>query len=56
MSKRTSQRQTKRTQKQSTLVAVWVPTELVEKLDSLARERDSDRSKIIRSAIRKATA
>jgi metal-responsive CopG/Arc/MetJ family transcriptional regulator len=51
-----SQRETKRTQKPSTLVAVWVPNELVDQLDKLAKEKDSDRSKIIRHAIRKATA
>lgn len=55
MSNSSSQRQTKRTNKASVLVAVWVPTELVDQLDRLAREKDSDRSKIIRSAIRKAT-
>lgn len=55
MSNPTSQRKTKRTKETSTLVAVWVPTELVVQLDRLARERDSDRSKIIRGAIRLAT-
>jgi metal-responsive CopG/Arc/MetJ family transcriptional regulator len=56
MSTPMSKRQTKRSQQSATLVAVWVPTDLLEKLDSLARVKDSDRSKIIRSAIRKATA
>lgn len=56
MSKNSSQRQNKRTQKPSTLVAVWVPTDLVERLDQLAKAQDSDRSKIIRHAIRRATA
>lgn len=56
MNNRMSQRKTKRTQKASTLVAVWVPTDLVARLDLIARESDSDRSKVIRNAIRKATA
>lgn len=55
MSKPMSKRQTKRTQEDATLVAVWMPTDLLAKLDCLAKARDSDRSKIIRSAIRKAT-
>lgn len=55
MSTSMSKRQTKRTQQDATLVAVWMPTDLLVKLDSLAKKRDSDRSKIIRSAIRKAT-
>ncbi|MFU8894024.1 MAG: ribbon-helix-helix protein, CopG family [Luteolibacter sp.] len=33
-----------------------MPTDLVQRLDAIAREKDSDRSKLIRSAIRKATA
>ena len=56
MSTPMSKRQVKRTKEDATLVAVWMPTDLLVALDRLAKERDSDRSKIIRSAIRKATA
>ena len=55
MSKPMSKRQTKRTNQTSTLVAVWVPDDVLAKLDALARDADSDRSKVIRRAIRKAT-
>jgi len=34
------------------LLAVWVPRELLPRLDQGARKEDSDRSKFIRNAIR----
>jgi predicted transcriptional regulator len=34
------------------LISVWVPDELVLHLDTLVQQEDSDRSKIIRKAIR----
>ena len=52
MNESMSKRKTKRTNETSTLVAVWVPTDLLAKLDILARQTDSDRSKLIRQAIR----
>lgn len=56
MSDHMSKRKTKRSNQSSALVAVWVPTELLARLDELARNTDSDRSKLIRQAIRRATA
>lgn len=38
----------------SQLVSVWLPEELVARLDALVKRRDSDRSKLIREAIRNA--
>lgn len=52
MNKPMSTRQTKRTKQTATLVAVWVPNELLTQLDAAAVARDSDRSKVIRHAIR----
>ena len=40
------------TQEGSVLVAVWLPRPLYLGLEQAVRERDSDRSKIIRNAIR----
>jgi metal-responsive CopG/Arc/MetJ family transcriptional regulator len=39
-------------QKKEHLVAVWLPVELLHKLDRLVRADDTDRSKFIRSVIR----
>lgn len=55
MSKPMSTRQTKRTKKTATLVAVWVPNDLLSQLDATAIARDSDRSKVIRHALRNLT-
>jgi len=52
MSKPMSNRKTKRLNGTSALVAVWVPTNILEQLDRLAAEQDTDRSKLIRRAIR----
>ena len=40
----------------SQLVAVWLPDELCKKLDELVKLKDTDRSKLIRQAIRQAAA
>jgi metal-responsive CopG/Arc/MetJ family transcriptional regulator len=37
----------------STIVALWVPDELLAALDSAVVRQDTDRSKLIRQAIRK---
>lgn len=47
-----SKRHNKRTQKPSTLVAVWVPDEIVASLDQAVKVQDTDRSKLIRKALR----
>lgn len=36
----------------SQFIAAWIPDEIVEAMDSAVRERDTDRSKIIRNALR----
>jgi len=36
----------------SQLVAVWLPNELCKRLDQMVKDRDTDRSKLIRQAIR----
>ena len=38
--------------KTTTLVAVWMPVELVLEMDAAAQREDSDRSKILRKALR----
>lgn len=40
----------------SQLVAVWLPNDLCARLDELVRRNDTDRSKLIRQAIRQAAA
>jgi len=44
------------TKEGSQLVAVWLPNELCKRLDELVRSQDTDRSKLIRKAIRQAAA
>ena len=56
MSKPMSNRRNKRTNKDSTLVAVWVPTDLLALVDKVAETQDTDRSKLIRRAIRSSLA
>jgi metal-responsive CopG/Arc/MetJ family transcriptional regulator len=43
---------TKTNSPKTTLVAVWMPKELVDALDRVAQREDSDRSKIIRRKLR----
>ncbi len=38
--------------KESTIIALWLPKPLLESLDRAVRAQDSDRSKLIRKAIR----
>lgn len=38
----------------STLMTAWVPKELAEAVDALVAKRDTDRSKLIRHALRRA--
>lgn len=40
-------------QKKEILVAVWLPRELLRVLDKAAAARDTDRSKLIREALRR---
>jgi len=40
--------------KATTLVAVWMPVDLVREMDAAAKREDSDRSKILRKALRQA--
>jgi metal-responsive CopG/Arc/MetJ family transcriptional regulator len=40
--------------KYTTLVAVWMPTELVRQMDAAAKQQDLDRSKLLRKALRQA--
>jgi metal-responsive CopG/Arc/MetJ family transcriptional regulator len=44
------------TKEGSQLVAVWLPNELCKRLDEMVRRLDTDRSKLIRKAIRQAAA
>ena len=43
---------TKRTNKAAVLVALWVPIELLTKLDASVHANDTDRSKFIRRCIK----
>lgn len=36
----------------TTLVAVWMPNELVREMDAAAKREDTDRSKLMRKALR----
>ena len=46
-------KKTSRTNSEDTaLIAVWMPVEMVRKIDQIAKARDLDRSKLIRRAIR----
>ena len=45
-------RKTKRTNEAATMIGVWVPTDLLTQLDAAVRENDSDRSKLIRKAVK----
>jgi len=38
--------------KSTTLVAVWMPNELVREMDAAAKREDLDRSKLLRKALR----
>jgi len=38
---------------EKTLIALWVPNDLLEALDRAVESEDSDRSKIVRNAIRR---
>lgn len=49
-----SQKRKSTNSKATTLVAVWMPTELVRELDAAAKREDLDRSKILRKALRQA--
>jgi metal-responsive CopG/Arc/MetJ family transcriptional regulator len=44
----------KERQKKEHLIAVWLPVALLDKLDKEVAARDTDRSKFIREAIRRA--
>jgi metal-responsive CopG/Arc/MetJ family transcriptional regulator len=45
-------RKTKRTNKTATMIGVWVPTDLLARLDQAAEQQDLDRSKLIRRVLR----
>ena len=52
MPQRKMNRKTKRTNKTAIMIGVWVPTELLAKLDQAAELQDLDRSKLIRRVLR----
>lgn len=52
MKRSLSTRPVKRTGKTATLVALWLPTDLLEQVDSVAATQELDRSKFIRRAIK----